>query len=112
MSPLDRIPLSLRMMVRGLVFLVRMWASERRFQRHARRRRQHAADATRHLAGMEAEVRLRTWLCQRREAGVKQPCSERQALSSPPPAERLGSRDPVPPPAVRLRRRPQCEPLR
>lgn len=87
MSPLDRIPLSLRMMVRGLVFLARMWASERRFQRHARRRRHHAAEAARHLAGMEAEVRLRTWLCQRREAaavadGVSSPSPGRSDVST------------------------------
>lgn len=90
MSPLDRIQLSLRMMVRGLVFLARMWASERRFQRHARRRRQHVAEAARHLAGMEAEVRLRTWLCQRREAaavadGVSSPSPGRSDVSTDDP---------------------------
>jgi hypothetical protein len=75
------------MMVRGLVFLARMHASERRFQRHARRRRHHAAEAARHLAGMEAEVRLRTWLCQRREAtavadGVSSPSACRSVVST------------------------------
>lgn len=90
MRPLDRVPLSLRMMVRGLVFLARMWASERRFQRHARRRRQHVAEAARHLAGMEAEVRLRTWLCQRREAaavadGVSSPSPGRSDVSTDGP---------------------------
>ena len=90
MSPLARIPLSLRMMMRGLVFLARMWASERRFQRHARRRRHHAAEAARHLAGMEAEVRLRTCLCQQRKAaavadGVSSPSPSRSDVSTDGP---------------------------
>jgi hypothetical protein len=64
-SPLDRVPLSLRMMVRGLVFLVRMWASERRFQRHARRLRHEDATA-RHIEGMASEMEFRARLCERR----------------------------------------------
>ena len=64
--PDRRLP-SFRMAVRGLLFLARMWASERRFRRHARRRAEHERRAARYGALMAAEIEFRVRLCRRRE---------------------------------------------
>lgn len=83
MSPLDRVPLSLRMMVRGLVFLARMWAAEWRFQRHARRRAEHERQAERYGQLMAAEVEFRVRLCLRRVRGKPGWRSSRTASGVP-----------------------------
>jgi hypothetical protein len=68
-SRLDRRLPSFRMAARGLLFLVRMWASEWRFRRHARCRAEHERQAARFEQLMAAEVEFRVRLCTRRERG-------------------------------------------
>ena len=55
------------MAMRGLLFLVWMWASEKRFRRHARRRDALRARAERCGARMAAEVDYREALCRRHQ---------------------------------------------
>ncbi|CAA2161185.1 hypothetical protein MBRA_06345 [Methylobacterium brachiatum] len=76
MSRPDRRLPSSRMAARGLLFLIRMWASERRFRRHARARQHHQIATARHLDGMAAELEYRARLCERRlrrRIGYQQP---------------------------------------
>ena len=69
--PLPRLPALLR----GLVFLAQMRASERRFRRHARARQHHQIATARHLEGMAAELQLRVRLCDQRMR-IRGVCSE------------------------------------
>ncbi|WP_342111257.1 hypothetical protein [Methylobacterium sp. SI9] len=65
-----------RVLLLGLVFLARMWASERRFRRHAWARQHHQVATARHLDGMAAELEFRARLCERcasRVPGYRQP---------------------------------------
>lgn len=92
--PDRRLP-SFRMAARGLLFLARMWASERRFRWHARRRVEHERQAARCGQLMVAENEFRTRLClrRRREESVERPprtASGVPAVPRPPP-QRSGS---------------------
>jgi hypothetical protein len=64
-APTRPVP-SLRTLLRGLVFLARVRAAERRFRWHARRRQHHQAALGQHLDGMAAEIEFRAWLCDQR----------------------------------------------
>ena len=65
MSPPPRPFLSALALLRELVFLVRMQASERRFRRHDMAWRRYQAAGNRHIEAMATEVEFRTLLCER-----------------------------------------------
>ena len=94
MSRPDRRLPSFRMAARGLLFLVRMWASEWRFRRHTRARQHHQAATARHLDGMAAELEFRAWLCERRACGASGYQQLRTASGAPAVAlYSLGKKD-------------------